>query len=391
VYEDHAQRDGNWVARKKEENDTIAEKKSAGGAKETFPIKLHAMLELVDELGLNAIVSWLPHGRAFKVFDKKRLTEEVLPRFFEHQSEYASFQRQLNIYGFLRLTGQGTNQKAYYHELFLRGRPEFCPLIPRNRSASHKVRRTYDPTSEPDFERMAPMPSSARASTEAVASRALVAAAPIATSRQPPSLAGTLSDFDHSASNGVPTPNLDASTLYAAAALNSSQMRGTDPFQNHTLGATTGMSREDLLLKAIVNNAMLRQNQADMAAFQVHGATLASSNTGNVSLSDRDNLALQSLLMRASNSMPSYGLSNTSAGLGSPLLAAPAYSGQATLLAAASPQNPLEQLLQLHASNSSYRRQAAPTVTNGGTQESSPANQVVEEMLRRLYQGGNPS
>jgi hypothetical protein len=67
VYEDHAQRDSNWVGRKKEENDAIAEKKSAGGAKETFPIKLHAMLERVDELGLNAIVSWLPHGRAFKV------------------------------------------------------------------------------------------------------------------------------------------------------------------------------------------------------------------------------------------------------------------------------------------------------------------------------------
>jgi hypothetical protein len=252
---------------------------------------------------------------------------------------------------------------------------------------------------------MAPMPSSRASTTRAVASRAplAAAAAPVATSRQPPFLAGVLSDFDHNAAASAGISRLDASTLYAAAALNSSQMCVTAPFHNHALGTAACMSREDLLLKAIMNNAIARQNQSDMATLQALGTTLASSNTGNVSLADRDNnLALQSLLMRANNSMPSMALndlSHTSAGLSNlsnPLLVAPAYLGQANVSAVAGPQNPFEQLLRLqaaaNATNSSYAHQtAALSAADGRAHGSSTANQAVEEMLRRLYQEGNPS
>jgi HSF-type DNA-binding len=129
-----------------------------GGAKETFPIKLHFMLETVQLSNQKTIVNWHPHGRSFKVFDRKRFEEEVLPKFFRYQSEYLSFQRQLNVYGFLRTVGQGRDHNSYYHPMLLRGKPELATLIQRHKCAPDTKRRTFDPTTEPDFYSMAPLP-----------------------------------------------------------------------------------------------------------------------------------------------------------------------------------------------------------------------------------------
>ena len=43
---------------------------------------------------------------------------------------YASFQRQLNFYGFRRI-GEGPNKGAYCHKLFQQGNPHLLPLIKR--------------------------------------------------------------------------------------------------------------------------------------------------------------------------------------------------------------------------------------------------------------------
>lgn len=52
-------------------------------------------------------------------------------RFFK-QSKFTSFQRQLNLYGFQRVTS-GRDRQAYYHPLLLRGRPDLCRLMLRTR------------------------------------------------------------------------------------------------------------------------------------------------------------------------------------------------------------------------------------------------------------------
>ena len=59
----------------------------------TFPWKLHKMLELAGAEGFEGIVSWLPDGKSFKVYDAKSFVLKVLPAFFQ-QSKYKSFQRQ---------------------------------------------------------------------------------------------------------------------------------------------------------------------------------------------------------------------------------------------------------------------------------------------------------
>ena len=63
-----------------------------------FPAKLHLLLSNEQ---YSHIISWMPHGRAWKVIDKKLFMEEAAPVFFG-QSKFASFQRQLSMWEFKR-------------------------------------------------------------------------------------------------------------------------------------------------------------------------------------------------------------------------------------------------------------------------------------------------
>ena len=69
-----------------------------GGVYDPFPIKLHRMLDEVTAAGLESVVSWLEHGRAFRIHQPKLFAATIMCRFF-NQSKYTSFQRQLNLYG----------------------------------------------------------------------------------------------------------------------------------------------------------------------------------------------------------------------------------------------------------------------------------------------------
>jgi HSF-type DNA-binding len=150
-------RSNEWIEQQRQqfqEAGTVAAV-AAGGAKKKFPMQLYRMLEAVEGTNHSLIVRWLPHGRAFVVLDKTRFETEVLPLYFPQQSRYASFQRQLNIYGFLRQT---RDDDGYYHELFLRARPGMAAILPRESQGRYAVRQTFDPASEPDFYTMPWLP-----------------------------------------------------------------------------------------------------------------------------------------------------------------------------------------------------------------------------------------
>ena len=51
-----------------------------GGVACPFPWRLHECLEAVEKEGLEHIVSWAPHGRAFTVHHPDKFVELVLPR-----------------------------------------------------------------------------------------------------------------------------------------------------------------------------------------------------------------------------------------------------------------------------------------------------------------------
>lgn len=127
-----------------------AEKKNRGGISTPFPFILFDMLQRMEQDGLGDVVSWQPHGRCFLVKQKERFVDEVMPLYFR-QTQFSSFQRQLSLYGFLRLTRKGPDTGGYYHELFLRGRRHLCARMQRTRVKGYWVRQASSPETEPDF------------------------------------------------------------------------------------------------------------------------------------------------------------------------------------------------------------------------------------------------
>ena len=65
----------------------------------SFPRALHAMLDFVAQSDQTDIVSWNPHGRAFTIHKPEAFTNLLIPKYYQMKN-YASFLRQLNIYGF---------------------------------------------------------------------------------------------------------------------------------------------------------------------------------------------------------------------------------------------------------------------------------------------------
>lgn len=98
----------------------------------TFPAKLFAILsrpELAD------IISWMPHGRSWKVHKPREFEVKVIPSYFDH-AKFSSFIRQANGWGFKRVCTKGVDRNSHYHELFLRGMPHLIKFMKRPVSGS---------------------------------------------------------------------------------------------------------------------------------------------------------------------------------------------------------------------------------------------------------------
>lgn len=94
-----------------------------------FPKTLYRLLEETMENGEDDIISFTDSGQAFRIHDPVAFSRKICPRYFRH-SQVHSFQRQLNKYGFLRITS-GPERGAYYHPLLQRGLPQLCVGIRR--------------------------------------------------------------------------------------------------------------------------------------------------------------------------------------------------------------------------------------------------------------------
>jgi hypothetical protein len=144
-------------------------RKKTGGVTQPFPEKLYNMLEMESDpinrtilpssssstsqpsssSSQEIIVTWLPHGRAFVIRKPKLFISHLMVKYFR-QTKLTSFQRQLNLYGFRRIT-QGPDAGAYYHELFLRYRPQLCMRMIRQKVKGTGHKQPADVSSEPNF------------------------------------------------------------------------------------------------------------------------------------------------------------------------------------------------------------------------------------------------
>ena len=135
-----------------------AQRKARGGVQTPFPEKLHTMLQEMEAEGKTDIVSFYSHGRAFGVHDPDRFVDEIMPKFFK-MGKWNSFARQLNLYGFVRITS-GPDAGGYYHELFLKGRPNLSQHMRRvgvPQGTDRRKNKTKSQASDPDFYAMKPV------------------------------------------------------------------------------------------------------------------------------------------------------------------------------------------------------------------------------------------
>lgn len=125
---------------------------------ESFPLKLHRILEESEAAGLGHIISWQPHGRAFKIRNLTLFAEQIMREYFPKMKKVASFQRQFNLYGFEKLSRDGPDNGAYYHEAFLRHFPGLClRRITRKRVKGTGYKAASNPEVEPDLYAFPPM------------------------------------------------------------------------------------------------------------------------------------------------------------------------------------------------------------------------------------------
>lgn len=119
-------------------------------AEANFPAKLHRMLSddtlsdiitwmvrirgpgslqtsttciIVDLLTVRGCSQYQPHGRSFKILEKKLLVVSSAAHEYFGLTKYESFTRQLSGWGFKRLHRPGSDFGSYYHPVFLRGLP----------------------------------------------------------------------------------------------------------------------------------------------------------------------------------------------------------------------------------------------------------------------------
>ena len=121
-----------------------------------FPYKLHDLLSWTHDSSSSLVVTWQPHGRAFKIHNADGFLSMLKSSDSKEQSsskgkppKFSSFLRNLNLWGFKRLY-KGADKGCYYHEFFVKGHRSLCSNIHRKSINGNRVRqKTLE--DEPDY------------------------------------------------------------------------------------------------------------------------------------------------------------------------------------------------------------------------------------------------
>ena len=112
------------------------------------------MRSFLDSSNNTELIRWSDDGNSFIVLDEDEFARTLIPELFKHNN-YASFVRQLNMYGFHKKVGLNANSmkaaekkvkdpNVYWHEYFKRGRPDLLWLIQKPQSKTTSKRKRGD-------------------------------------------------------------------------------------------------------------------------------------------------------------------------------------------------------------------------------------------------------
>ncbi|KAL3427880.1 HSF-type DNA-binding protein [Phlyctema vagabunda] len=141
-----------------EENDNIelleeraaVAKRDAQSKRKQIPPFVQKLSSFLDESKNTELIRWSERGDSFVVLDEDEFAKTLIPELFKHNN-YASFVRQLNMYGFHKRVGLSDNSmkaserknkspSEYYNPYFKRNHPNLLWLIqkPKGGKASAK-------------------------------------------------------------------------------------------------------------------------------------------------------------------------------------------------------------------------------------------------------------
>ena len=100
-----------------------------------LPAFLTKLYDIVESKESDEIIRWSPSGDSFVIVNETALSKDFLPRYFKH-SNFSSFVRQLNMYGFRKLKCILGHDWEYGHNSFRRGRADLLSEIKRRYTGS---------------------------------------------------------------------------------------------------------------------------------------------------------------------------------------------------------------------------------------------------------------
>ncbi|KAI8350880.1 HSF-type DNA-binding-domain-containing protein [Choanephora cucurbitarum] len=105
---------------------------------QNVPAFLNKLYNMVDDLSTNELICWSENGLSFIVVRHEEFAKKVLPRFFKH-SNFSSFVRQLNMYGFhkvphLQNVGEAESERwEFKNPHFQQNQPDLLLLVTRKK------------------------------------------------------------------------------------------------------------------------------------------------------------------------------------------------------------------------------------------------------------------
>ncbi|KAJ1867851.1 Heat shock transcription factor [Coemansia sp. RSA 989] len=118
---------------------------------------LNKLYSMVDDSSSDDLIRWSADGNSFVVLRHEDFAKEVLPRFFKH-SNFSSFVRQLNMYGFHKVPhlqqggliadGPEAESWEFNNENFQRGQPDLLHFIRRKKGSRDSMSAGQDGTSD---------------------------------------------------------------------------------------------------------------------------------------------------------------------------------------------------------------------------------------------------